>query len=294
MMNHLTFRTAHIAGLAASLALTSLLGCAANSADAGSADEQNVTSAKTLFTAKLYADANHLASPDCDVHTFLSVEKSGAIVTAKLENRVSGSCEIMNDPNPRAYVVTPSDDGCGTTVYAGSTGADRVTIEDNRGRTCEDYRPSVLTLDETRGGKTRHLNGTPVAGGGSTQAPQESRVLDVRLYADGHHTVSPSCDLFTRLVIGKEGSTLVGALENQISAESTCEIAVVPNARTYPLTSSADGCGSTIYEGKTNAGALRVQDHRGRICEDLRVDVVEVEETVDGKISRRYGAPDSK
>jgi hypothetical protein len=268
-----------------------VMGCAASSEDAGEGSESKLSNEK-LLESKLYDDPDAAQQDFCDVHTFLSLEKSGGKIVAKLENRVTGACELHVERDPRSFEVTTGTD-CGSTVYEGQAGGDKVRIQDHRQRLCHDLRPSLLEIEETRRGRSRALYGAPLGAaqgqnGQNTGAPL-SQVLDVKLYgAPPKGNVDSFCDHYTKVVIGKEGDRLVANVKQELSAKATCEIAVLPNERTYPVTQSAS-CGSTIYEGQNGDDSLRVQDNRTRYCEDLRPAIVEARETYRGHTSELYG-----
>src|SRR5437899_3113120 len=80
-------------------------GCAASSEDAGEGSESKLSSEK-LLEAKLYDDPDAAQQDFCDVHTFLSLEKSGGKMVAKLENRVTVACDLHVERDPRSFEVT--------------------------------------------------------------------------------------------------------------------------------------------------------------------------------------------
>jgi hypothetical protein len=265
-----------------------VMGCAANTGDVDEGTASKLSSEK-LLEAKLYDDPDAAQQDFCDVHTFLSLEKSAGKIVAKLENRVTGACEIHVERDPRSFEVTTATD-CGSTVYEGQAGGDKVRIQDHRQRLCHDLRPAILEIEETRRGKSYSLYGAPLgaAQGENTKAPV-SQVLDVKLYGDPPKgNVDSFCDHYTKVVIGQEGDRLVANVKEELSAKATCEIAVLPNERTYPVTKSA-ACGSTIYEGQNGDDSLRVQDNRTRYCEDLRPAIVEAQETYRGHTTELFG-----
>jgi hypothetical protein len=103
-----------------------------------------------------------------------------------------------------------------------------------------------------------------------------------KLYSDANHKVNQGCDVFTSLVL-KNGPA-AATLEEHVGG--FCEIAVVPNARTYRLKQTGTSCGSKIYsgsfrkQGKTHS--IKITDHRTRLCEDVVPAAIIVEETVPG------------
>lgn len=104
-----------------------------------------------------------------------------------------------------------------------------------------------------------------------------------KLYGQPRATPNPNCDPHTKLTL--EASRYSTAkLEEGL--EGFCEIAVVPNPRTYRLRLASTSCGSRIYTGSvTKSGkkyAVKITDHRTRLCEDVVPAAVIVEETVPG------------
>lgn len=93
------------------------------------------------------------------------------------------------------------------------------------------------------------------------------------LYAEPHFKPQGFCDKGVRLVLDKtELQGKVAFLENFLNG--ACEIFVPANPRHYKITSvTDDGCGSTIYKGKTSGprGTYQIEivDNRGRMCENV-------------------------
>jgi hypothetical protein len=128
------------------------------------------------------------------------------------------------------------------------------------------------------------------ASGTEQQVVQSTVLVDAKLYDEHRPQVDPRCDRYTHLVISKGGDGKLSAkVENALAG--VCELHVDPNPRSYTVSASDDGCGSTVYEGLGARGSVRVQDNRGRECEDLRLSTIEVEEKVDGKVSELWGEP---
>lgn len=112
-----------------------------------------------------------------------------------------------------------------------------------------------------------------------------------KLYGQPGATPSPACDIHTKLEL-KASYFSTATLEEAVSG--MCEIAVVPNARTYRLRLAGESCGTRIYSGSlTKAGKrteIRITDNRGRLCRDLVEAKIIVEETRDGQTVKRYSA----
>lgn len=101
-----------------------------------------------------------------------------------------------------------------------------------------------------------------------------AKVETFRLYGEPNAKPSAFCDMHTRLDLKTASNgNRYATLSEALSPGSACEIAVIPNPRTYRLKKTSDSCGSTIYSAtartKDGAWALELTDHRGRICEDL-------------------------
>jgi hypothetical protein len=277
--------------LLASLVLSALgAACADPASSSTTADgaEQETVSAETILEAKLYDDPSAKPDPSCDVHTSLRVSKGPGGLSATLEERLSGECELYVAPNPRTFSVEESE-SCGSKVYTGAGTTGSVKIEDHRTRLCEDYRPYAIEVEETTaGGAPRYLAGAPVAS--AEPGPGDaSVVVDTKLYVDPHAAPSPTCDHYLKLVVGKEGEKLVASLEYELSNTSSCDLAIQPDPRTYELAKSEESCGSTIYEGTRGADTLRIQDNATRLCEDLRPARFEVSEARSGKPAEYFG-----
>lgn len=104
-----------------------------------------------------------------------------------------------------------------------------------------------------------------------------------KLYGEPRATPNPNCDPHTKLTLAA-GHYSTAKLEEGL--DGFCEIAVVPNPRTYRLRLAGTSCGSRIYSGSvTKSGkkyAVKITDHRTRLCEDVVPAAVIVEETVPG------------
>jgi hypothetical protein len=100
-------------------------------------------------TFKMYDQPNAEPNESCDIYTQLKLDVNGDGGTAKLENRVSGGCEIYIAPNPRSYELIGEEDGCGSYIYRDANG--EIEITDNRGRLCEDVIPALIVMDEIIG-----------------------------------------------------------------------------------------------------------------------------------------------
>lgn len=102
-------------------------------------------------TFKLYDKPK--ATPDgfCDRYVELKFSSTSATMT----NKLAGSCEIFVAPDARTYAVTAKDDGCGSTVYTGKSGANTVSITDNRHRTCENVVAASIVVSEKKAGAER-------------------------------------------------------------------------------------------------------------------------------------------
>ncbi len=155
--------------LIASSAAVLAVGCAATAHDEeapdGEEQEQDITARVTPGTFKLY-DAPH-AAPDasCDLHTKLELS-AGYYSVAKLENALTGTCELASPPaDLRQYRLRLDSTSCGTRIYAGTRKKDgqtyAVKITDNRARICEDVVAAAVIVEETRpdGAKTTLYSG---------------------------------------------------------------------------------------------------------------------------------------
>lgn len=116
-----------------------------------------------------------------------------------------------------------------------------------------------------------------------------------KLYASPDHEPNPGCDVHTKLTLSadpRNSATLVEAVGG------FCEIAVIPNERTYNLRLTATPCGSKEWSGILNKGGkrteIKITDHRSRMCMDMVAGVVEVEEKqADGTVVKKWGNPET-
>jgi hypothetical protein len=257
-------------------------GCATNTGDEASVadgEDQEAVGAVTVLEAKLYDDAQATPNASCDRFTNLKITKSKAgKLSAKLENRLGGTCELYVAPNPRSFKVTEGE-SCGSKVYDGTGAQGGIHIQDHRTRMCEDLRPSIIEVEEKTAQGRVFLFGKPVAAA-PTPAPV-SKVLDVKLYDQPNAQPSAFCDRYTKLVLGQEGDKFVATLNHELSATSACEIAVMPDPRSYTVVRS-ESCGSKVYKGSAAGDSIEIQDHHTRLCEDVRAAAVEVSETRGG------------
>lgn len=105
---------------------------------------------------KLYLDPRHEVTPGCDMHTELTLDTaklSGKL--ALLENRLSGMCEMAVSPDQRVYKVLSVQEDCGSVVINAQWLTEQgrlrqLRVQDNRTRICEDVRPALIEVTETR------------------------------------------------------------------------------------------------------------------------------------------------
>lgn len=108
------------------------------------------------------------------------------------------------------------------------------------------------------------------------------------LHHEPNHTANPQCDSWTDLELKANGRA---ELSGRLSGKCSLTALFDPNDRAYTLRQTGTSCGSKIYTGarrvalgqaKTGIARIKITDHRTRLCEDVRVAVLEVEETVPG------------
>jgi hypothetical protein len=104
-----------------------------------------------------------------------------------------------------------------------------------------------------------------------------------KLYGKAHATPNPSCDLHTKLEL-KAAFFSTATLSEAVGG--FCEIAAVPNPRTYRLRLTGTDCGSRLYAGSVKKQGksfnIKITDHRTRLCENVIPAAIIVEETVPG------------
>ena len=159
----------------AALCVSSVAGCSGSDPDASETSSDAVTGAsKFRLDKSAPPSAADGFGTFCDKHGVLELSTSPARAT--IRETLIGGCEILVEPNVRSYTsLTGTADGCGTTTYTGSTsnanGSYTVSIEDNRGRRCEDYRPAKVIVRETVPGGATITRYASSASGTATPRP---------------------------------------------------------------------------------------------------------------------------
>ncbi len=110
-----------------------------------------------------------------------------------------------------------------------------------------------------------------------------------KLYSKPNTTPHQGCDLYTELDL-KAATYSTASLEERVGG--SCEIAVIPNARTYRLKLKDTDCGTRIYSGSlTKAGKhseITITDNRARVCRNVVLAQVIVEEKSNGQTVKKY------
>lgn len=113
---------------------------------------------------KLYDEPNATPDPDCDIHTALSLLNTASGPVARLENRVSGFCEIMISPSKREYKLEVSTDSCGALQYSGEIDeVNSIEITDNRKNVCEMVILAPIVVSEIFGDHRLEFFSLPAA-----------------------------------------------------------------------------------------------------------------------------------
>jgi hypothetical protein len=134
---------------------TVAVGCAAAASDdAAASSEAALTASITPGEFKLYAAPRTNPTPNCDVHTSLSLSNvAGAGAQAMLDEVVAGTCEIYVERQLRGYELRLDDTSCGSKIYKGSALVNdkvrSITITDHRTRMCRDRVPARIIVEET-------------------------------------------------------------------------------------------------------------------------------------------------
>lgn len=112
-----------------------------------------------------------------------------------------------------------------------------------------------------------------------THLSEASTPASFKLYSEAHVEITPSCDFYTQLNL--DSSALIASMENKLAG--TCELALLPDPRSYNLSASTDGCGAVIYKGQNALRSIEITDNRTNTCEiPLPALVVVTEKTVAG------------
>lgn len=114
---------------------------------------------------------------------------------------------------------------------------------------------------------------------------------EFKLYAEPNAAPSPSCDPHTKLEL-KAARFSTASLREAVGG--FCEIAVIPNPRTYRLRQTGNSCGSRTFAGSvTRAGKrseITITDHRKRTCRDIVPAKIIVEEKRGGVTVTKYSS----
>ncbi len=81
----------------------------------------------------------------CAFFTELTISEGFQAPVAQLENGLHGTCDVLVDPDRRAFNFGVTVDGCNTKHLV----SDRVEILDHRARTCKDVVPAKVIMTET-------------------------------------------------------------------------------------------------------------------------------------------------
>jgi len=104
-----------------------------------------------------------------------------------------------------------------------------------------------------------------------------------------------SCVPYTQLTISRTFTGYSAHLDNRVGTFGTdvaCALAVNPMPRDYMLSYSGTSCGSTTWNGSTNAGgsatSIEITDHSTRTCRDLVPSkLIEKETSASGEVATR-------
>jgi hypothetical protein len=129
----------------------------------------------------------------------------------------------------------------------------------------------------------------------SVEAAISTRIRpgNFKLYLSPGEIPYPNCDVYTQLEI--VSSPARATLTERV--DGVCNISLLPDSRTYRVRQVATDCGSIVYIGGLRRNgelhALRITDHRSRMCNDLVPAQVTVEEIGPGpngirKLVARY------
>jgi hypothetical protein len=153
-------RTSIATWICALAVTTALGGCSSESASssANGDDAEGALKTSTSIEAATYQlrdDPSAHPDPQCDRYTELALRSDGS---AKLTNKLGGTCELFVEADARTYHVKRLADDCGSRVYAGQTNdGDDIKITDNRTRTCENMIAATIVVEEHRHGAAHTL-----------------------------------------------------------------------------------------------------------------------------------------
>lgn len=100
------------------------------------------------------------------------------------------------------------------------------------------------------------------------------------------------CDIGSQILL--DNSELLGPTAIMSNfVEGQCDIYIPKNTRIFDLVLAATPCGSKVwvgtFEGRNGFRKIKITDHRSRLCKDLTVANVIVEETLeDGSLTTLY------
>ncbi len=124
----------------------------------------------------------------------------------------------------------------------------------------------------------------------STTSGANEPVLNYRVYSEQGHRVNPRCDVFVRVSVDLNQSTIT--VSNDLAG--SCPIMISPETRVYSLMETTNQCGSTTFLGvrdeRRSLGTISIQDHSRRKCRDLVPARVVVEEASQSETQVFYSA----
>jgi hypothetical protein len=130
-------------------------GCAAQSDDAAQASDSDLSASQIEITPGTFDlfSAPKGANVGCSIKTILTLTTDGNTAHASLKNVSSGICAVYVMPDVREFDLKLDSSACGSDTFSGESivnGVERhVSITDNRGRSCRDFVPAKIVLEET-------------------------------------------------------------------------------------------------------------------------------------------------
>jgi hypothetical protein len=130
-------------------------GCASQSSDDAQASDSDLSASQIEIAPGTFDLFNSPKGSNvgCSIKTVLTLTTDGDTAHASLKNVASGICAVYVMPDVREFDLKLESNTCGSETYSGDAtvnGIERhISIVDNRGRTCRDFVPAKIVLNET-------------------------------------------------------------------------------------------------------------------------------------------------
>jgi hypothetical protein len=209
-----------------------LVACAAPTSDDSAAASADLDATVKPGTFRLYSDAHHVANPECDSYTDLTLSAD----KASLIDGLGGKCALTAkpNPNPRSFALHVSDGGCGIKVYEGSRrvpagpSADAfasIKIRDYRNMVCKIAIQASIIVEETDPGFPGAITRTMYAA--DTQAAAADR-LTISCHADNGTAVQFFTSVPAGELVHADYTALTNGTSSLVATMDSCSVVSKP------------------------------------------------------------------